>query len=308
MTGEERLLTENSASQLKDRETWKDLGPLPTSEGLSDAEAFRLGLARRQVRGFEELAAIYRLPMETEVLQPTPAFKGIEAFARFIARPWIAWWLLLIGMMCISTEMSSPGIGLPGFVGAICFTLFFWSQYLDGNAHWLEILLFLLGVGFVLMELFVVPGFGLFGIGGIVLVLTSIVLASQTFVWPATSEDFEKLPRSLAMVLALGLGFAIPVMILPRYVDRIPILRRLSLNPDNDVAFREVERREAVVDWKHLEGKMGQVVAPLIPGGKIQVGDEVVSAVTDGRSIEVGEKVVVRLVQGNRIVVEPLRG
>lgn len=308
LTGEERFLTEASATQLEDRANWSDLGPISTEKGLSDAEAFRLGLARRQVRGFDELASLYRLPANTEVLEPTPAFQGIEAFARFIARPWIAWWLLLIGMMCISTEMSSPGIGLPGFVGAICFTLFFWSQYLDGNAHWLEILLFLLGLSFVLMELFVVPGFGLFGIGGIVLMLTSIVLASQTFVWPATSEDFEKLPQSLAMILALGLGLILPMMVLPRYFDRIPILRRLSLNPDRDVAFREVERREAVVDWKHLEGKMGLVVSPLIPGGKIQVGDDVVSAVTDGRSIDVGERVVVRLVQGNRIVVDPMRG
>ena len=76
-------------------------------------------------------------------------------------------------------EISAPGIGIPGFMAAVCFMLFFWAQFLNGTAGWLEVLLFVTGIVFVIMEIFVIPGLGIFGIGGGVMIVGAIMLAIQ---------------------------------------------------------------------------------------------------------------------------------
>ena len=101
--------------------------------------------------------------------------------------------LLVIGGAALYIELHAPGIGIGGFVAAVCFLLFFWSRYLGGTAGWLEVSLFVAGVSCLLLEVFVIPGFGIFGLGGGALVLASLVLASQTFLWPRNEYQFEQL-------------------------------------------------------------------------------------------------------------------
>jgi membrane-bound serine protease (ClpP class) len=197
-------------------------------------------------------------------------------------------------------------LGFPGFAAGLCFMLYFWSHYLNGNADWLEIMLFVLGAVSLALEIFVVPGFGIFGVGGILMMLVSVVLAAQTFVWPTSREDFSQLPVSLSMVLALFLGVAIPMMLIPKYMHRLPILNRFSLNPSEDEEFAEVSEREAISHLEYLTGKMGVAVTSLVPGGKVKFGDDVFSVVTDGRPVESGESVVVREVRGNHVLVDPV--
>jgi membrane-bound ClpP family serine protease len=100
-----------------------------------------------------------------------------------------AWLLFSRKMFLISTEMSTPGIGIPGVLGTLCLVLFFWSQYLGGNADWLKILLFVVGIVFILLELFVVPGSMILGVAGLLMVVLSIVLATQTFLIRADSPQ-----------------------------------------------------------------------------------------------------------------------
>ena len=56
--------------------------------------------------------------------------------------------------------MHSPGSGVGGFIAACCFLLYFWGNFLEGRADWLEILMFLVGLVLILLETFVIPGFG----------------------------------------------------------------------------------------------------------------------------------------------------
>ena len=78
-------------------------------------------------------------------------------------------------------------------MAAVCFLLFFWSRYLGGTAGWLEVMLFVAGASCVLLEVFVIPGFGIFGLGGGALILASLILASQTFVVPQNDYQFDQL-------------------------------------------------------------------------------------------------------------------
>ena len=68
------------------------------------------------------------------------------------------------------------------------------------------ILLFLAGITFLLVELFILPGFGIFGVGGGALIIVSLVLASQTFVLPSNEYQFRQMPLSLLTATAAGAG------------------------------------------------------------------------------------------------------
>ena len=82
--------------------------------------------------------------------------------------------LVMLGITCLILELKMPGVGLPGVVAAICFVLFFWSHsQLHGQITWLAILLFVLGLLLIGLEVFVLPGFGVAGISGMLLVLAA---------------------------------------------------------------------------------------------------------------------------------------
>ena len=87
---------------------------------------------------------------------------------------------------------EAPGIGLPAITAGLAFLLYFWSSYLGGTADQLEILLFLVGLICLALELFVFPGFGVFGMSGVLLVLTSVVMASHTFIWPTQEYEYRQ--------------------------------------------------------------------------------------------------------------------
>ncbi len=310
-TGQVRILSPDEREQLADRDDWVLLGEVDFSMGLTGAQAEKLFLTRTTVESFDQLMTYYQLSQTPTVLQPSAMDKWIEMIARELASPWIAAWLLFGAVFLLSTEMSHPGIGIPGFLGTICLMLFFWSQYLDGNAHWLEIMLFLVGVVFLVLEIFVIPGFGVFGIGGLLMVVTAIVLATQTFIIPRNSEELAQLPVSLSMVVASGGGFVAALFVIRRYLPTMPVFRRMMLHPpsaDESVSPIQRAKRESLVDRSHLLGRRGTTVSPLVPAGKARIGNDLVDVITDGRMVERGEEIEVVEVAGNRVVVQPRVG
>ena len=148
-----------------DAPRWRK-GPLVTTPGV----AFRVGgtqavdfhLANHTVENLTEFRRLYDLENDPTLIEPSWA----DLLVDMLRSPGITALLLLIGGVALYLELHSPGIGIGGFVAAVCFVLFFWSHYLGGTAGWLEIVLFLAGIACLLLEVFVLPGFAVFGIGG----------------------------------------------------------------------------------------------------------------------------------------------
>ena len=307
-TGQIRLLCEEERTDLPQANQWTKQNDVRLGASMSGVEAQRLNLSRSTFDDFEQLKQYYQLTETPIELEPSPTDRWIEDIARQLATPWVAAWLLFGAVFLLSTEMSNPGIGIPGFLGTICLMLFFWSQYLDGNAHWLEIMLFAVGMVFIVLEVFVIPGFGVFGIGGLLMVIVSIVLASQTFIWPRNSEELAQLPTSLMMVIAAGSGFFAGIFVIRKYMTTIPFFRRIMLDPpgaDDSVSPTQRDKRESLVDRSHMLGKTGQTITPLVPAGKAQIGNELIDVITDGRLVERDQPIKVVEVVGNRVIVEP---
>ena len=303
-TALKRLYCNEEFAGLNDQKLWIDEGGFDGMiEGIDGNNAFDFSVSRKLVESPDQLETFYHIDETPQVLKPTTTDKAIDGFARFLASPMVSMWLLFGAMFLISTEMSAPGLSIPGFLGATCLILFFWSQHLDGNAHWLEIMLFVAGVIFIALEIFVIPGLGIFGIGGMLMVICSIVLATQTFVIPRTAEELARLPVSLGMLVAASSGFLVAVAVLRKVIPNTPYFKKMMLQPP--VRDEMEADREAIVDWSELMGQHGVAVTRLFPAGKARIAGNVVDVITDGRMVDKDEPIVVVEAIGNRVVVAP---
>lgn len=218
--------------------------------------------------------------------------------------------LILIGLVAFFVELSAPGIGFGGLVSGLCAALFFWSRFLGGTSTWLEIVLFTAGVTFLLMEVFVIPGWGVSGITGVFLTISSVFLASQDFIVPDTSREWNQFLTSALMMLCSGALFAIAAAFIVRNIGHVPIFSKLMLPPpDSDTDTAEKDgKKPAPADHPAVSvGDWGQAESLLRPAGRAIFFGRSFDVVSDGEFIEAGQQVKVIAIQGNRIVVSGIR-
>src|SRR5207253_605961 len=99
-----------------------------------------------------------------------------------------------------------PGVGLPGVIAAVCFVLYFWAQshQLSGQIIMLAVLLFILGLLLIGLEIFLLPGFGVPGISGVILIVLSLALATLEKK-PETTQEWISFGRTLGTIgVSLG--------------------------------------------------------------------------------------------------------
>jgi membrane-bound ClpP family serine protease len=184
--------------------------------------------------------------------------------------------------------------------------MYFWSAFLGGTATWLEAILFLAGVASILLEIFVLPGSAIFGLGGGLMVLVSLVLASQTFVLPHNEYQTAQLRNSLLSLVAAGAAVLGIAALLRKYLPHTPMLGQMVLAPPSESEFEAVARREALVDFAHLVGQHGRTTTQLTPSGKARFGADLIDVISDGELVPRGTEIVVVEVSGNRVLVRPV--
>ncbi len=281
-----------------ERDRWQRGDQVDLAEGLTAAEAMALGL----IDGESESLLDASRQLGLEETPKEVADRGIVRFVEKLGRSQgLAFMLLFIGFITLSAEANAPGLSIPGFISMVCFALYFWIKFLAGTAEWLELILFAVGLICIGIEIFVLPGFGVFGIGGLAMAILGLVLMSQTFVIPKNTYQIEVLTQGLWIALggAFGLigGFFAVRMLFPH----IPLFSGLVMDAGDTAAVEEAER---VADYAHLLGQTGTTTTPLLPSGKARFGDEIVAVVSDGSAIGKGDTIRVTETHGNRVVVE----
>lgn len=299
-SGETRIFCADEWKSQEDPNAWTRGEVIQTREGLQGRVAEELKLAHFTAHNLSEAQRLYHVEGEMEHLEPNWAHLFIE----HLASPRVAGFLLFIAWFTLMIEISQPGIGLPGFLSAVCFVLYFWSNFLHGTAGWLEVLLFIAGVTSVVVELFLLPGIGVFGIGGGLLIIGSIVLASQTFIIPRNSYQLGQFPGSLMMVAAAGAGAFAALVLIRRYLTEAPVLKRMVLAPPDEEEIEEREVRESLAHLEHLIGKRGRTLTPLMPSGKARFGDDIVNVSSNGEPISHDVDVIAVANRGNYLLVE----
>jgi membrane-bound ClpP family serine protease len=305
-TGRVRYMSATEQSQLDDSESWQKDGEAITTPGepleLTAKRAKELGLAWHVVQNAEDVNQIFGFETTPPTVEPNWALELVEA----LAAPGFAILLLVIGFVGLYIELQTPGLGLGGFIASVAFLLFFWSKFLDNTAGWLEVLLFVGGLSFMLLEVFVLPGFGIFGFGGGLMIIASLVLASQTFILPHSARKMAELRTSLLVVTAAGLGTIAAALALRRYLPKSPIFNLLMLNPLEADERDEIEYREVVADFSDLIGQRGVATTHLRPAGRAEVGGELIDVIAEAGFIDRGTPVEVVYAKANRVLVRPV--
>ncbi len=266
--------------------------------------AVELGVADVIVDRPEDLAVA--IGVQGEI----PKIKGnwTDTLILVLNQPLITALLLTIGLVALVIEVSTAGLGISGLVSIFCFGLFFWSRFLGGTSGWFEVILFLIGLIFLALELFVIPGFGVAGISGIGLVIFSLVMASRRVMMPESVRDAQALTTEVFTVLASLIAFFFIMVFLSHFLGRLPLLSRLALAPEPvDESARVASLAgggSGLPDAEVLAvGQYGVTQGPLRPGGRVQFGEHFFDVVSDGEFVDSGTTVKIIAKQGHRIVV-----
>lgn len=211
----------------------------------------------------------------------------------FLTNPLISTLLLSLGTLGIFIEIRTPGFGVPGFLGLLCIGLFFGGHMLTRiGAEW-AFLLFILGLGLIALEVFVIPGFGIAGFLGITLMLGSVF-----FVFDKAYE-FRTAVMWLSISVILTAGMAILAAF---YLPETRLFQRLALSTvmDTEMGYHS----SSPEDFQGYLGQSGVALTPLRPSGTARIADKRVDVVTVGDFIPQDSNVKVVEVEGSKVFVE----
>ncbi len=227
----------------------------------------------------------------------------VDSTVYILNRPIITGLLLLIGLVGLYLELTVPGLSVAGMVSLVCFGLFFWSHALGGTSGWLEVMFFALGISLLALEIFVLPGTGLFGVTGVAMVVLSLVMASQDFVFPQTSMQWTELRNNLLMVLGAVAAVVIALIVQITYFEWIPGLGRLRLEtPEAAAGAGSLAIDNGNAGLPEV-GSQGAAESVLRPAGKVRFDSQIVDVVTEGDFLDPGTLVEVVKREGNRVIV-----
>ena len=258
---------------------------------LSTAEALRVGYAKGEVANQAELLTAVGLS-GAEVI--SVGVNWAESLVRFLTNPLVAPLLLTLGMLGLIFEIKTGAFGIGGVLSLLSLGLFFGSHHLVGLAGWEEVILLLCGLIAIAVEIFVLPGFGVAGILGIILLVLSVVLAMIGSV-----PSFHDVLQSLAVLgTALVLTLAVFIAWL-RHLPNSARFRRMILADGLDSSAGYISARVR----SDLVGKEARAVTDLRPAGTVVVDDERIDVVTEGDYIKSGSTVRIIRAEGHRHVV-----
>lgn len=213
--------------------------------------------------------------------------------------------LIVFGVAFLYVELHFL-TGILGILSALCFSLFFWSTVMGGTAGWLEVMLFVLGLACLGLEIFVIPGFGVFGVSGILLILASLVMAGHT--WSLDSAaNMQDLTWQMGQVLLSLVMVAAVCGSLARFLPSMPGFESLVLGPPgvagNEPRLRVDPMFESQVAPDLAVGEQGATLTILRPAGKARFDHKVVDVVSEGGFISAETPVEIVSISGRRIVV-----
>lgn len=265
---------------------------------LSTSEAIELGLANGTFRSVEDV--ITELGWEDKELFDFQEFWA-ESVLRFLANPVMSSILMLMMLGGLYFELQSPGIGFPGVVSGIGTLLFFAPLYIMGLAQSWEIVLFFIGVSLILVEVFVLPGFGISGAVGISLVIFSMATSLIGNVGLSFPEMHQVSQAIWTMAVTLILGIALLASMI-RYLPENKMFNKFVLvdQTDRNHGYTSSDSKD------DLLGLEGVAITSLRPAGTVLIEDRRIDVVSVGDFIEKGAHVKVVDTSGSRVMVTRL--
>jgi len=224
-----------------------------------------------------------------------------EKIIAIFLNPFVSGILILIILGGIYFELQTPGVGFPLAAAVIALILYFTPYYLNGLAENWEILMFFVGLVLIGLEVFVIPGFGLAGITGIIFTLGSLILVMLNNDW----FDFSFVPEgdvvvAISVTLMGLIGAFILMFIGGVRLTESRMFKRIALQTtlDKESGYTSNFKTESFI------GKKGISYTILRPSGKVMIDDEMHDAFTRGEYVEKDKEVEVIGEEGNSLKVK----
>jgi len=259
---------------------------------LTTEEAVTVGYAEQ----VDDLAALLEIVGASGAEVIETSVNWAERIVRLLSHPVIAPFLLSLGFLGLLIEIKTPGLGLAGAAGLLSLSLFFGSHLIIGLAGMEELLLIGAGAVLVAVEIFVIPGFGLFGAlggAGILAGLYMSLVGDANLTADLTTAGWI-LSTTLAIILVTGWA------ILKRLPHSDRLFRSrifLASSTDRDAGF------ESALPRPELVGSEGVAITDLRPSGTGLFQEERLDVVSESEWIEEGTPIRVVSSEGYRHVV-----
>lgn len=254
---------------------------------FSTSEAIKYNFCEAEVKSVEEILA--RNGIENyEIIEFELNLS--ERIIRIFLNPFVSGILILVIIGGIYFELQTPGIGFPIAASIIAAILYFVPYYLNGLAANWEIIVFFVGITLLLVEVFVIPGFGVAGIGGILLIVGSLmlVMVNNDF-FDFTFVKAGEITKAAAATLS-GLLASILLMFFGGLrLTQTSAFKRISLENTQ----QRTDGYTSNFNERSYLGMKGKSYTVLRPSGKIFIDGELKDAFTRGEFIEKDKEVEV---------------
>ena len=259
---------------------------------LTAAQAVEYNIADLQASSLQDALEQlgYSADVPIERLEPTLT----ERVAGGLTSPLVAAALLAIGILGIIIELFSPGVGLPGGIGALALLLFFSGAFIATPAGPFDLVVLLAGILLIAAEVFVIPGFGVAGVLGAAAIIFAVFRIFQ-------GNTVEVLGYTTLFGGVL-LGLALWLLPNTRLGGVFTLTTRLG-DSDSPQSVDKPNEGKLVSDLNHLDGERGVAITDLRPAGTARFDLERVDVVTEGGYVGRGSEIEVLRVEGSRVTV-----
>ncbi|NOX19137.1 MAG: nodulation protein NfeD [Chlorobi bacterium] len=222
-----------------------------------------------------------------------------EKIIQFLNHPFVTSILLMIIFVGLFTEIKTPGWGLPGTAAIVALIVFFGSGYILDIVSSMDIIIFILGIALLLLEIFVIPGFGIAGVLGILMMISGIFLG---LVGDFPIIDYDLLETAVFQLTFSLLGSIVIIYFLLKILPKTKMFNKLILHRNIEEKSGYTAKKEVFV----LIGKAGVAITDLRPSGAVKIDGKRIDAVTHGDYIEKGAHVTVVEEEGSKVLVEKI--
>lgn len=263
-------------------------------------EAVKWGYAEAKAESVDDvMAQLNHSPKSYSIEEYRPDW--LDHLIGFFTNPAVQAVLIMIIVGGIYMELHSPGVGFPSAAAIIAAVLYFLPLYITGIASSWIILLFVLGVMLIVLEVFVVPGFGITGIAGITCICAAVILGLiEHYTFSLSHLNADAMWSSMVIFLA-GIFLAVGAIWYltsshgPKWVRRHTELMLTQQVKDGYIGVDM-----APVNYIGLEGA---AVTDMRPAGKVEINGEVLDAMATRGFIHAGSRVRVMKYENAQIYV-----
>ncbi|WP_300369960.1 NfeD family protein [Brachyspira sp.] len=252
---------------------------------LSADEAVKINIADKKANSINEILKLKNIE-NAEIINIEE--EGYDSVLKFLLNPFILSILMSVGMAGVYLEIKTQGFGVGGVTAIIAFSIFFFAQFFSGSSSFIAPAVFILGIILLGVEIFLIPGFGITGILGILAIVTGIFL----------SFGIHNIAAAVFVIFVSLIIDIILILLIARFMTKSKDFKN-KITLDSDTSGYH-----SSISYDDLIGKNGIADTFFRPSGYILIDGKKYDAVSEGEFIDKGSNLKVVLVEGNRIVVK----